>query len=192
MTEMHKFGLGLLLMLLLCITASASIQYEIIDLGTLDGPWGKAWAVNDIGQIVGAGYTAENIDHAALWTAGQPTIDLGTLGGSTSRAYAINSAGQIVGRAQTDLGLSHAFSWDGQDLIDLGTLGGDHSQAWDINDLGQVVGWADTVEGYYHEEDKLSEYFLLMRALQLVSSSRKQEVCSKDAIERLIQGTSAK
>ena len=81
----------------------ASEQYQIIDLGTLDGTETEAHLINNRGQVVG-GSTLEGEygPHAFLWEKGVMT-DLGTLpGGDYSFAYAINERGQIVGYSEPE------------------------------------------------------------------------------------------
>jgi len=73
----------------------ASEQYQIIDLGTLDGTETEAHLINNRGQVVGAsGIEPDTFQiHAFLWEKGVMT-DLGTLpGGDYSFAYAINERG---------------------------------------------------------------------------------------------------
>lgn len=55
----------------------------------------------------------------------------------------------------------------------------------------QVPAAAGPVEGYYTESYALTEYFLLMRALQQVPGVRGGEVRSRSALDRLQQVTSA-
>jgi probable HAF family extracellular repeat protein len=59
------------------------------------GAYAHALAINDLGQVVGAGP-----QYAFLWTAAQGMVSLGTLPGKDlSVAYCINNAGQVVGAA---------------------------------------------------------------------------------------------
>jgi hypothetical protein len=52
---------------------------------------------------------------------------------------------------------------------------------------------ADTpIEGYYAEDEQLTEYFLLMRALQQVPKSREHELHSNSAFRRLKQVTESR
>ena len=54
------------------------------------------------------------------------------------------------------------------------------------------IGPADVpIEGYYHEEEELTEYFQLIRALQNVAGSRAGEVRGMPAYERLREVTSS-
>jgi probable HAF family extracellular repeat protein len=130
------------LFLLVQLTFAASPHYEIIDLGTLGGDYSCAYAINEVGQVVGISHT-DNGDRAFLWDSSTGMIDLGMLPlpvGGYSVAYGINDAGQVVGYSGSDEG--HAFYWDIQSgMIDLGAiLGSGDSEAWAINNAGQVVG----------------------------------------------------
>jgi len=126
------------------------LPYEIIDLGTLGGPYRRAYGINEAGQVVGESRTASGEHHAFLWDEGE-MLDLGTLGGSHSRAYAINDMGEVVGDSWMADEHKHAFLWDSTDgMIDLGTLGGSESTAYGINEAGQVVGESRTASGEHH------------------------------------------
>ena len=120
------------------------------DLGTLGGllPNSRAYAVNNVGQVVGAGYDNngpfENSARATFWEPGQGIRELGTLGGTIGYARDINDKGQVVGMSQTATGSRHAFLWTPADgMRDLGTLGGTNSAARAINAAGQVVGLSE-------------------------------------------------
>src|SRR2546430_378765 len=137
-------------------------RFPMRDLGFLPGPYNSssiAYGVNDVGQVVGAGWGANGVGgHAFLWTNGTMT-DLGTLGGTQSGraflwtngtmtdlgpsgAYAINNAGKIVGVSGP-----HASVWNNGAMTDLGTLGGLSSDAYGINEAGQIVGGSDSGSG---------------------------------------------
>src|SRR6266496_1051343 len=116
------------------------------DLGTLGGSFGQvANAINDLGQVVGYGWTIGDASyHALLWQNGTMT-DLGALTGCCSNAVAVNGLGQVVGNGSTTGSLDpHAFLWQSGTMTDLGTLGGCCSYAYALNDLGQVVGYSFT------------------------------------------------
>lgn len=133
--------------------------YTVTDLGTLGGYASYATDLNEAGQVVGYGDTAQGLFHAFVWDNGT-MIDLGTFGGSQSVAAGINDLGQVVGYAALpdDTGM-HAFllaprgsQWfednneDGINdlMLDLGTLNGTaYSNAVDVNNAGLVVGNSD-------------------------------------------------
>jgi probable HAF family extracellular repeat protein len=133
---------------------------EIYNLGTLGGNESAAYALNDLGRVVG--WASNTIPdpyayavfadgatqaHATLWRNG--TIqDLGTLGGPDSAAYFVNEHGQIAGQALTNsipnvttgFPTQDPFLWERGGMIDLGTLGGTNGYPLSLNNRGQVVG----------------------------------------------------
>lgn len=126
-------------------------QRTFVDLGTLGGEAGaygvssEAWAINDLGQVVGAALPPNGALRAFLWQNGTMR-DLGDLGGTSeaSVARSINNYGVVAGYSQTASGATHAFLYTNGSMTDLGTLGGNSSQAYGINSLGQVVGGSRT------------------------------------------------
>jgi probable HAF family extracellular repeat protein len=128
-----------------------------MDLGTLFGPDSVANAVNDSGQVVGGGDTADFVNgnpvqHAFIWTQASGMLDLGTLpGGTSSTALAVNANGVVVGGSDTVIGATHAthaFFWTQADGIkDLGTVGSfPGSQATAANG-GWVIGQSTDAAG---------------------------------------------
>ena len=91
-----KQGLTVVAALLLCGVASAA-EYEISDLGTLDGTYSDARAVNRLGLVVGAA-DSQGENSPVLYTSAL-LEDLGTLGGPGGEAWGINDVGQVVGWA---------------------------------------------------------------------------------------------
>ena len=123
---------------------ASTTLYHITDLGTLGGPNGEAFGLNNSVTVVGRADTASQHVHAFRWSAATGMQDLGTLGGSTSAAFGLNDAGQVVGCADTaSTWPQHAFLRSPSGAMqDLGTLGDDYSVGRDINSSGQVVGGA--------------------------------------------------
>lgn len=116
-------------------------------LGTLDGDESYAYAINDLGQIVGESSTGSGFnppEHAFLWTNGS-MIDLGTLPGTTeSKAVDLNDLGQVIGSSD-----GRPFLW--LPAPDYGLEAGMHDLAsfspdpnpgyvYGINSQGQIVG----------------------------------------------------
>jgi probable HAF family extracellular repeat protein len=123
------------------------------DLGTLDvenaSAVSEAFAINNLGQVVGCSMINTGKYHAFLYSNGQ-MIDLGTFGGSESFALGINDLGEVVGWAYI-AGDSerHAFLYSNGQMIDLGTLGRGfydirNSEALAINNSGQIVGMSES------------------------------------------------
>ncbi|HEY2119930.1 MAG TPA: hypothetical protein VGH37_12145 [Candidatus Acidoferrum sp.] len=148
MKNLIKVTLGIVLVLEFVSTAQAQHhKYKIIDLGTLPGGTSsQAFAINDLGQVVGAVSVPEGT-HAFLWTDSGGMQDLGTLpgGGAYSYASGINLEGTIAGTSaftQPFDGNTHAFVWTkSSGMQDLGTLGcPDITGATGINFFSEVVG----------------------------------------------------
>lgn len=131
-----------------------------IDLGVpaaLPNAFGRAWAINDDGDIAGVARRADNTaSQATLWkeVAGNyvPTT-IGSLGDGNqfSEAFAINGDEVVVGYSNLVIGTStrnRGFVWtELTGLVELGTLGFNHSRATDINNKGQIVGNATAFAG---------------------------------------------
>jgi probable HAF family extracellular repeat protein len=150
---------------LFCVTAVAIGQiYIVTDLVTLPGgSYTVATAMNDAGQVVGYGNTADGETHAFLWDARYGMRDLGTLGGTISQAFRIDNTGHVGGHstdANDDDQQFIYFDANNNGQVDpgemqVGTLSGPtipdvsgcfDSQiaysvvATDVNDSGYVVG----------------------------------------------------
>lgn len=133
------------------VPATATADWSIVGLGTLNGAYSVARAINDYGQVVGNG---NGVDRAFITGPNGVGMNyLDTLGGAKSFAFDINNSGQVVGYSSTDSGYLHAYitGANGVGMMDLGTLGGDYSIAYGVNDLGQVVGISSTEDNAaYH------------------------------------------
>jgi probable HAF family extracellular repeat protein len=128
------------------------------DLGGL--PYSKGWVtypkgINELGQIVGSGFTdasGQVLRRAFLWQNDSIT-DLGALPGGNghSSAWAINNLGQIVGDSDGNGLGGRVTLWDHGTIVQLPNLIGDNfGEAFSINDSGQVVGrsiFSGTVNG---------------------------------------------
>jgi probable HAF family extracellular repeat protein len=113
------------------------------DLGALSGDRAIAYAINNVGQVVGRSSVADtsNVQRATLWQEGQ-VINLGRLRETDngSEARAINDSGQIVGSSG-----SRAFLWEDGVMHDLDdrlapdSAGWMISNAFDINTDGTIL-----------------------------------------------------
>ena len=131
-------------------------EVRVHELDTFDNePDGVAFAINRLGQVVGATGTCGPFNsiepvnlislHAVLWQNGK-AIDLGNLGGDGKAfgifATGLNDYGQVVGTSDTAGDKSfHAFLWQQGHITDLGTLKGDsYSHGTAIGNNGLVLG----------------------------------------------------
>ena len=121
---------------------AAPIRYQVTDLGEL-GDDGVA-ALNDAGQIAGAGPGSDNLTHGFVWDSGR-VVPTGALPKHhASIAYGLNSQGQTVGTSYNIPGRGRAFLWDGSPHR-IGSLPGfPYSEARGVNNAGQVAGSAET------------------------------------------------
>jgi probable HAF family extracellular repeat protein len=132
--------------------AQADTLYTVTDLGSLGGAGSQAFAINERGQITGAGdlplpNPTNAGDHAFLYDHGA-MIDLGTLW-RNSYGQAINNRGQVAGFSEALLAgfaVYRAFLYSGGVFQDIGTLGGYGAQAYGINQKGQVTGFSNLLQ----------------------------------------------
>src|ERR1019366_10224109 len=124
------------------VSPGFSVEYSIIDLGTLPGaPDSFGYGINNSGQVAGDSYV-NNIATAAVWNSTTPTA-LGMLpGGATSSAQGINNSGQVVGATGLPNNNFVATVWNGTTPTALGMLPGtNYSVGSAINASGQVAGY---------------------------------------------------
>ncbi|HKR54913.1 MAG TPA: hypothetical protein VJS20_01335 [Gemmatimonadales bacterium] len=117
--------------------------YVAVDLGTLGGASGTAFAVNKDGSVVGTALDSSGNGHAFLWRNGVMQ-DLGTLGGTFSQATDINDRGDIVGTSTTAEGVSYAVLWTNGTIQALGPIAGGTVH---LNRGGDAVWSATTPSG---------------------------------------------
>ena len=117
------------------------------DIGTLGGPYAKAFSINDSGLVTGEARTGTGGDtHAFIWSATTGMQDLGTIAGNFSSGSFINANGHVVGWSLISAdNRRHAFLYDGTTMHDLGAIGSNHfftdrSEAYGVNIHDVVVG----------------------------------------------------
>lgn len=125
-------------------------RYEMVTLGSLDGPFGTAEAINSNGQIAGWSQLKNGESHAFIWDANSGMKDLGTLGGKNSFASSLNDKGQVVGYSENSSGFRQAFIWNSDiGMSEIALPQAERSEASAINNRGQVVGFY-TIENHEH------------------------------------------
>ena len=137
-------------------------------LGALSTLWGysKAYAINNLGQIVGNSSTDEldeqgyPIFSAFRWQ-NNVMSDLGTMPGfDRSSAVDVNDSGQIIGAVSNRTGPSCVVTWIDDEPIDLHQLipfdsGWELYSVSAISNRGEIVG-----NGYYNGDDRLHAFLL--------------------------------
>ena len=118
-------------------------------LGSLGGNFSAAYAINNLGQVVGRARLPSDsehpIDHAFLWDQQKGMQDIGPAGDLLSYGVGLNALGQVVGVTSLSNG---GFLYTGNGMYLLKTLvdpisgaGWVLDQPTGINDAGQVVGY---------------------------------------------------
>ncbi len=141
-------------LILASVSASAGPRprYELTDLGTLPGAVRAVipYAVNDHGQVVGAGSNSRGLARPFVFRDGVVS-DPGTAPG-WGEAVAINNAGQILTHEFVEPQL-HSFLIDGGTVIDLSAQAGHWTSASSLNKAGVVVG-VTTLDGVNGEQGR--------------------------------------
>jgi probable HAF family extracellular repeat protein len=119
------------------------------DLGTLGGDHSEAFAINNLGVIVGSAHNGDPATRAygqAFSYAGGTMHDLGTLpGGLGSNAYAVNQSGLIGGSSYEGPFTRpeypyHAVLFSGGSVNGIGAPEPGNSAIYGLNDDGLAVG----------------------------------------------------
>ena len=138
------------------------------DLGTLGGGQSTAYALNNVGQIVGQSDTVNAVPSnpsAFLYQNGK----MQDIGKDTSlfntEAHGINDSGVVVGLgfAATNGTGERGFIWQNGSVQLLGTLGGISSGALGVNNKGTVIGYTQystgSTEPFLYQNGQMSDLF---------------------------------
>lgn len=115
------------------------------DLGTLGGSQSRAYAINDLGQIVGVAANSAEEDVAVRWEGDSIAILEAPEGAKDLRPTDINNSGQIVGMMLTPNGYRAFLANSPTSVVDLNTLipagsGWVLTEAKSINHIGEIAG----------------------------------------------------
>ncbi len=125
-------------------------QYEIIDLGVLEGDvQSQAYRINAKGVVLGTSSSADGSTRAFRFSDGSGLEDLGRVD-PVEGSYSTLGLNDLGDSAATRNNLAIRYQVGGT-WQELGTLdGGQASYGRDINNNGQVVGYSQTGSGYFH------------------------------------------
>lgn len=118
-----------------------AVQYQMRDLGLINGSASSAHDINDAGEVVCQGSAPTGSPHSYAWQGGEMQ-DLDKLNrAAVSHAYGINGSGHIAGSVQWGQGPNEAcLLRQGADPRALDAFPG-NSYGLAINDEGQIVGY---------------------------------------------------
>lgn len=135
------------------ITAGASAQYSVIDLGTLGGPTAAGFAVNDFGRVAGMSTRMDANVRGFLWD--DTLTEVAPLAGDQqSAAFGLSDGDLVVGMSY-DLGELnvHGFTWQAGNAAPLGNFA-----PRGVSDSGVIVGYVTVNDPSYGWVDHAARY----------------------------------
>jgi probable HAF family extracellular repeat protein len=158
----HKSVLGLLVVVLVCLSAAAQAQapqaklkFTFNDVTISGTEEVDSYGINNNGVVTGDYIESDGVTwhgfYCKLNTKGAcgkvTNIDDTSSGATKTQGYGINSSGEIVGYYLNSSGLDQGFLYKGGTFTDIGPSG-DISIANGINDKGLIVGgYTDSSSG---------------------------------------------
>ena len=126
-----------------------------------------AYAINNLGQVVGAGTTLGGFG-GFIWQNGQ----LDTLGDTRPRS--INDAAQVVGAAASDRGLDFpvAFQWDRMPCNELRAQAAELAQEVQDKEVEIATAKAEVIDDPAHIDKWLAEVKRLQAELQVLTAEQ--------------------
>ena len=130
-----------------------SLQYSVLDLGTLGGTFGVATDINDAGQVTGYATTSAGQTRAFLWSNGvmiELPTDASWIGGDYSYGHDINNQGKVALSLDYSVG-ERASYWDGSNIWNIHTIASSYvSRALAINN-----SVSPAIAGYYFDPNQV-------------------------------------
>ncbi|MEP0847384.1 MAG: hypothetical protein HRF50_11285 [Phycisphaerae bacterium] len=135
------------------ITAGASAEYSVIDLGTLGGPTAAGFAVNDFGRVAGMSTRMDANVRGFLWDDGLTEV-APLAGDQQSAALGVTDGDLVVGMSY-DLGELnvHGFAWQAGSATPLGNFA-----PRGVSDNGLIVGYVTVSDSSYGWVDHAARY----------------------------------
>jgi probable HAF family extracellular repeat protein len=142
---MKKLGLILLTMCLMVAPSLAQYTFSTVDFPGATNT--NLYAVNDLGQYVGASFDA-SWNPQAIYFDGKSLGVLdpgGVVGTSPSYAFSLNNFGDIAGGYYDAAGHSHGYLYNAGSVTTIDYPGAVGTLAYGVNDRREVIGvYADT------------------------------------------------
>jgi hypothetical protein len=148
---MKRIGLALLAVTLFASPCLAQYNYKVVDYPGAART--RVFAVNNVGQFVGAFWDTSGAAHAIFFDGSElkPLDPKGLVGKSAaSWAYSLNNRGEIVGRYVDASGAFHGYLFARGRATAIDFPGSSHTEAYGINDWGDVIGIFNDAAGDSH------------------------------------------
>lgn len=142
---MKKFIIILLVFMSFNLTSMYSLEYKMVDLGTMISEKSTALAINEKGQVLGRIRDKRHED-LFLWDNENGLKIIEVPACNKYERYWLNNNGQIAG-SYTINESKRAFLWDPQNgFSDIGTPNGGEIYISSFNDKGQILAFTNTYD----------------------------------------------
>ena len=148
---MKKTVLTLLAATLIAAPCLAQYNYKVIDYP--DAARTRVFAINNLGQFVGAFWDTSGAAHAIFFDGNElrPLDPKGLVGKSASSwAYSLNNRGEIAGRYVDAAGAFHGYLFARGRASTIDFPGSSHTEAYGVNDWSDVIGVFNDSAGDSH------------------------------------------
>lgn len=131
------------------LATAAPPKYNVVDLHTPGENRSAAYAINNLGEVIGAAGPSTNVSRGT-WIGDRPFIyrdgvkaEIDPAGTPTNWAWGLSDAGHVVGAYRANQTNIYGALYHDDSVTTLATFGGLYSRAFDVNSVGQAVGWAE-------------------------------------------------